>query len=136
MEIPLVIKKPEDKMAAKIVEENKKQIEALFPKDDQGNRVHTKDMETTKIILEDIHKKEHIPSLTNLTRKEIDAVRLARGMNMLAKNPLIANDIDYFLDLKRSETKEPTNMLKGVFDIATQYVGQTGNTLMRKMGLH
>ncbi len=133
---PFVIKKPEDKLANKIIEENKKQIEALFPKDDQGNRVHTKDMETTKIILEDIHKKEHIPSLTNLTRKEIDAVRLARGMNMLAKNPLIANDIEYFLDLKRSETKEPTNMLKGLFDIATQYIGQTGNTLIRKMGLH
>jgi len=136
MDIPFV-KKPEDKLADKIVEENKKQIqELLFPKDGQENRIHTKDMETTKIILEDIHKKEHIPSLTNLSRKEIDAVRLAKGMNMLAKNPLIEKDIMFFLDLKRSETKEPKNMLQGLFDVATQYMQQTGNTLMRKMGLH
>jgi hypothetical protein len=128
-------KKPEDKFANKIVEENKKMIAELFPKDESGNSI-LHDKEVTKIILDDIHKKEHIPSLTNLTRKEIDAVRLAFGMNMVAKNPLITNDIAFFLDLKRSETAEPTNMLKGLFDVATQYIQQTGNQLMRKMGLH
>jgi hypothetical protein len=110
-------------------------IAELFPKDESGSSI-LHDKEVTKIILDDIHKKEHIPSLTNLTRKEIDAVRLAFGMNMVAKNPLITNDIAFFLDLKRSETAEPTNMLKGLFDVATQYIQQTGNQLMRKMGLH
>ena len=128
-------KKPEDKFANKIAEENKKMIAELFPKDESGSSI-LHDKEVTKIILDDIHKKEHIPSLTNLTRKEIDAVRLAFGMNMVSKNALITNDIAFFLDLKRSETAEPTNMLKGLFDVATQYIQQTGNQLMRKMGLH
>ena len=128
-------KKPEDKFATKIAEENKKMIAELFPKDETGSSI-LHDKEVTKIILDDIHKKEHIPSLTNLTRKEIDAVRLAFGMNMVSKNALITNDIAFFLDLKRSETAEPTNMLKGLLDVATQYIQQTGNQLMRKMGLH
>lgn len=135
MDIPFIPKKPEDKMAGKIVEENKKMISELFPKDETGSSI-MHDKEVTKIILDDIHKKEHIPSLTNLTRKEIDAVRLAFGMNMISKNPLITNDIAFFLDLKRSETAEPTNMLRGLLDVATQYIQQTGNQLMRKMGLH
>lgn len=135
MDVPFIPKKPEEKMASKIVEENKKMISELFPKDESGSSIFH-DKEVTKIILDDIHKQEHIPSLTNLTRKEIDAVRLAFGMNMISKNPLITNDIAFFLDLKRSETAEPTNMLKGLLDVATQYIQQTGNQLMRKMGLH
>ena len=126
----------EPKKANEIVAANKAAIQELFGTGD-GKPVVVKDIETTQRILNDLHTKAHIPSLTNVSRKEIDAVRLARGMNMLAKSPLISQDIDFFLDIKRSEIDpaHSTNMLQGVFNIATQFIDQGGDKIMRKMGL-
>lgn len=142
MDIPFV-KKPEN--IKRIVEgeseqvfmENAEIIDKYFPEDkDENKRVHAADLDTTQIILEDIHKKEHILSLSNFTAASRDSYLRLAGFNQLAKNPLIGNYLDTYADMNRSLTDKPVSMLRGLFDIAVQAIGQTETTLMKKMGMH
>lgn len=92
-----------------------------------------KDVETVKIIINELLAvKKHLPSTTNLTTNQVHGLSKLKTLNKIFKSPLIDEYIYDIAEYKRSETKEPFNMLKGFFDLASN-VRATENTNLSTM---
>ena len=78
------------------------------------------DTETVKIIIHELLAiKQHLGSTTNLTTTQVHGVTKLKTLNKIFKSPLIDQYAFSVMELKRSETKEPFNMLRGFFDLAS-----------------
>jgi len=84
-----------------------------------GSENKLKDVETVKVIINELLSvKKHLPSTTNLTTNQVHGLSKLKTLNKIFKSPLIDEYIYDIAEYKRSETKEPFNMLKGFFDLA------------------
>jgi len=78
-----------------------------------------KDVQTLNVIINELLAvKEHLPSTTNLAKVQVHGVAKLKTVNQVFKSPLIDEYVFNIQELKRSETSEPYNMLKGFFDMA------------------
>lgn len=77
-----------------------------------------KDIETLKIILTEIWIKERLAHTTNLSNKQVHGITKLTILNKMFKSTLIDSYIYNIEVLKRSETKEPQNILNGLFNLA------------------
>lgn len=104
--------------------------------DEADNRM--KDVETVKIIIKELLAvKKHLPSTTNLTTNQVHGLSKLKTINKIFKSPLIDEYIYSIAEYKRSETKEPFNMLKGFFDLASNvktYENTSASTMDRILG--
>jgi len=79
-----------------------------------------KDVETVKVIINELLSvKKHLPSTTNLTTNQVHGITKLKTINKIFKSPLIDEYVYNIMELKRSETTTPFNMLKGFFDLAS-----------------
>ncbi len=94
--------------------------ESLLSDKSQLDNTEMKDVETVKIIINELLAvKKHLPSTTNLTTNQVHGLSKLKTINKIFKSPLIDEYIFNIAEYKRSETKEPFNMLKGFFDLAS-----------------
>jgi len=99
-----------------VIQESLLSDESAF--DAQNNKL--KDVETVKIIINELLSvKKHLPSTTNLTTNQVHGITKLKTINKVFKSPLIDEYIFNIEELKRSETSQPFNMLKGFFDLAS-----------------
>ncbi len=92
----------------------------LSDKSALDNNDKMKDVETVKVIINELLAvKKHLPSTTNLTTNQVHGLSKLKTINKVFKSPLIDEYIFNIAEYKRSETKEPFNMLKGFFDLAS-----------------
>jgi hypothetical protein len=116
--------KKEEKIG--LTEKDKEEIKSiisdsfLFDETTLGNQQNQmKDVETVKVIINELlGVKKHLPSTTNLTTNQVHGITKLKTVNKIFKSSLADEYIYNLEELKRSETKEPLNMLNGLFNIA------------------
>lgn len=112
--------KKEDKEKEKIKEELKEEVKSffqnsLFDESNLGEDKNIKDIETQKIILNEIFTLENLKSTTQLNDDEIEDIENAYMLNHIFRNPLINDVCISHLQLKRSLTKEPKSLIESLF---------------------
>ena len=97
-----------------------------------------KDVETVKVIINELlGVKKHLPSTTNLTTSQVHGITKLKTINKIFKSSLASEYIYNLEELKRSETKEPQNMLNGLFNIANnsgRFVNEEMSGINRILG--
>jgi len=99
--------------------------DSLLIDDSKFQQQNIKDIDAVKIIINELGvNKKLLPATTNLTTKQIHGIAKLKTVNKIFKSPLIDDYITNIQELKRSETKEPFSMLKGLFDLANNQSNQ------------
>lgn len=111
----------------------------LFDESSLGNQnQNIKDVETVKVIINELlGVKKHLPSTTNLTTNQVHGISKLKTVNKIFKSSLATEYIFNLEELKRSETKEPQNMLNGLFNIAnnsSKFINEETTGLNRILG--
>lgn len=88
-----------------------------------------KDLETIKLILSSIMDDRNLESLSSLTKGQIDDINDAFILFEIFEDPLILNFIMHRLQLNRSLTTEPKNLLSIFSDIAGKATGFIDDSL-------
>jgi len=83
-----------------------------------NDKTNMTDIDTVKIIINEVLIDDNLESLTNLDNDEIETIVNAITLNEMFQNPLIQTKIVAFLKLKRSYTKDPRNLLEYLFRFA------------------
>jgi len=104
-------------------------LSGLIPNPNQDNS--TKDLETAKVVIGMIMNPIHLNSTSNLSLDEIDDLSDAYYLNTVFNNPLIAKKIITYIELKRSQTDNPKNLLTILSDI----VGKGMDALPESTGI-
>lgn len=129
-------KKDVEQISKEIAAQNESILAQTFGKEGVENSPATniKDIEAVKIVMHELlNVDRHIPSTTNLTKRQIYAVARMQTFNKLSKSPLIDSYLKTMLELKRSETVEPTNLLKGLLDLATYHVNTLDSNVFKRI---
>jgi len=95
--------------------------ESLFSEESdlEGNNDQIKDLETVKIIIKEVLAvKKNLPSTTNLKTQQVHGLTKIKTLNRIFKSPLLDEYAFNIMELKRSETEKPVNMLEGLFGLA------------------
>lgn len=105
----------------KIKEELKNEVksmfeESLFDSSDIEEKNNVKDLETQKIILNEIFTHTNLKSTTQLDDEEIEDIENAYVLNKIFNNPLIDELCTSHLQLKRSLTEENKSLLQSLFN--------------------
>jgi len=108
--------------------------EAFSGADSTGGKDDSyKELETAKLIIATFLNPAYINSTSNLSAEEIDDISDAYYMNLIFDDELIDKKITSFIELKRSETKEPKNLLSFLSEIAGK--GIDANRMNQNNGL-
>ena len=85
---------------------------------DGGGAGSMGDLDTVKIIINEVLIDDNLESLSNLDDAQIETLTNAITLNDLFQNPLISTKIKAFLKLQRSKTSSPRNLLEYLFRFA------------------
>lgn len=129
--------KNENNLTEKDKEDIKNVVEDSIYKepDETPQEQQYKDLEAIKIVLKEVFEESHLSSTTNLEQDEIEDIGDAEFINLVFNNPLIATKLQAHKQLKRSLTKEPTNLLSALFTLGNRsLIDQTVNPINRILG--
>jgi hypothetical protein len=94
-----------------------------------------KELETAKVVLGTMMNPHHLNSTTNLREEEIEDIANALMMDEILDCPMIRAFCTPYLELKRSQTDQPKNMLSIMSEIVGHAIPQQENTgLSRILG--
>jgi len=85
--------------------------DSLINTESSGSNISLKELELAKIIINEVFASRNLKSTTNLNRVEIDDISDAIMINKIFKSTMIDVKILSFMELKRSESDKPTNLI-------------------------
>lgn len=85
--------------------------DSLINTESSGSNISLKELELAKIIINEVFASRNLKSTTNLNRVEIDDISDAIMINKIFKSKMIDVKILSFMELKRSESDKPTNLI-------------------------